>query len=313
MDVRFAPMEGLTDSILRRVQHRCFGGVSRYYIPFVTPTVHHVFTPKELRQILPEENEGMDAVPQLLARDPEHFLWAAGELQAMGYQEVNLNLGCPSGTVTAKGRGAGMLRDPQGMTAFLDAIIDRCPIAISIKTRIGFDSPEEWPDILAIYRRYPMKELIIHPRTRRDFYKGALHPETFRAAYEAGLPVVYNGDLFDLEACERLQQEYPGMPMMLGRGLVANPALGRQLQGGEGLTVPALRAFHDQLYAAYAARYPAHQAHGRMRDVMTGVACCFEDVEKPLKALRKSTPETYPEAVERLLSCQLRPNPGYIP
>ena len=112
MEYYFAPMEGVTGGEYRRAHHKFFSGVDRYYMPFISPTRDHVFTPRELRNISPEANEGIDAVPQLLTKEPEDFLWAAGELQAMGYREVNLNVGCPSGTVVAKGKGAGMLGDP---------------------------------------------------------------------------------------------------------------------------------------------------------------------------------------------------------
>ena len=115
MNYYFAPLEGVTGSEFRRAHHRWFPGVDAYYMPFLSPTQDHVFTQRELRNVLPEHNQGFRAVPQLLTKNPEDFLWCAGELAAMGYGEVNLNLGCPSGTVTAKGKGAGMLARPAGL------------------------------------------------------------------------------------------------------------------------------------------------------------------------------------------------------
>lgn len=311
MDIRFAPMEGVTDTVFRQIHHKCFGGVSRYYIPFVSPTQNHFFTARELKAISPESNAGMNAVPQLLAKDPEHFLWAAGELHAMGYEEVNLNIGCPSGTVTAKGKGAGMLRDPDGLQRFLEAVFEHTPIAISVKTRIGFESPDEWPAILRVLSAFPLRELIIHPRTRTGFYKGPLYRECFEQAAAMGLPVVYNGDLFTRADCDELRERHPEVPMMLGRGLIANPALARELNGGEPVNAKDLQYFHDELQRAYLAQYPKAQVHSRMREVMKYISCCFQDADKALKAIRKSTPETYPTAVERLLACPLREDPGY--
>ena len=313
MDIRSAPMEGLTDAVFRRVHHRLFGGVNRYYIPFVSPTSHHCFPPREQRDIAPENNAGVPVIPQIMTRYPEHFLWAAQEMQDRGYDEVNLNIGCPSGTVTAKGKGAGMLREPDVLRAFLDEIFAHSPLPVSIKTRIGFASPEEWDALLDILRQYPMKELIVHPRIRTQFYKGGVYPEAFALAAQTDLPLVYNGDLFDLPACEKLLQQYPGMPMMLGRGLLANPALPRQLNGGAPLTVEEVRRFHDALEQEYSKLFPRDQVHCRMRGIMKHVACCFERPEKMMKLIAKTNPHTYHDAVEKLLQAPLRETPGYVP
>jgi len=311
MDIRSAPMEGLTDAVYRRVHHRLFGGVSKYYIPFVSPTVHHCFPPREQRDIAPENNAGVPVVPQILTRYPEHFLWAAQEMRDRGYDEVNLNIGCPSGTVTAKGKGAGMLRVPEALRAFLDEIFAHSPLPVSVKTRIGFAQPEEWGALLEILRQYPMKELIVHPRVRVQFYKGSVYPEAFRMAAETGLPLVYNGDLLELPAGLALQAEYSGMPMMLGRGLLANPALPRQLGGGPGLNVEELARFHDALEQEYSRIFPAAQVHCRMRGMMKYVAGCFERPEKMIKLIAKTNPGNYHAALEKLLQAPLRETPGY--
>ena len=305
-DIRFAPMEGLTDAIYRRTHYECFGSVGKYYIPFVSPTQHHVFTPKEMRSIGPDANEDVPVIPQILAKDAEHFLWAAGEMAAMGYQEVNLNIGCPSGTVTAKGKGAGMLRDLYALDAFLLEVCSKSPIAISVKTRIGFDSADEWPEILDVLAEYPLKEIIIHPRTRQGFYKvGTLQADTFRWAASKGLPLVYNGDLFTALDCAALQAEYPNMPMMIGRGLICNPALAREVCGGLPLNKAELRTFHDALWDAYRQARPLDQAHSRMRELMIYMSCCFEDADKAAKNVRKSSPKTYDEAIDRLFTHDL--------
>ena len=312
MDIRFAPLEGLTDTIYRRTHHQHFSGVSKYYIPFISPTQHHVFTPKEMRAIGPEHNAGIPTVPQILAKDAEHFLWAAGEMAAMGYREVNLNIGCPSGTVTAKGKGSGMLRDLYGLDAFLNEVCAKSPVAVSVKTRIGFESSDEWPEILSVLAEYPLKEIIVHPRTRQSFYKaGTLHPETFRLAAEKRLPLVYNGDLFTAADCAALQDAYPDMPMMMGRGLVCNPALAQEACGGEPLTKTAFRAFHDALWDAYRQERPLEQAHSRMRELMIYMSCCFQDAEKAAKNVRKSNPKTYEAAVNQLFEHDLAEPPCF--
>ncbi|MBQ8653789.1 MAG: tRNA-dihydrouridine synthase family protein [Clostridia bacterium] len=317
MKVWFAPLEGATDAIFRRVHHACFTGVEKYYIPFVSPTQNLLFTSRELRAIAPEENEGVPAVPQLLGKDPDQLLWAIGELKNMGYGEVNLNLGCPSGTVTAKGKGSGLLREKDSLRRVLDGVYEKTLLPLSVKTRIGFADPEEWPALLEILRQYPMAELIIHPRTRKDFYKGPLHPQTFAlAAEQVSCPLVYNGDLFTAQDCRDIAAQYPQLrAVMIGRGLMANPAMAQTLCGGEALTADALRRFHDMLCEAYGRLYPANQVHSRVREVMKYAACCFEDAARPRKAIRKAKDlAEHHQAVDWLLrDFRLRENPGYEP
>ena len=149
----FAPMEGITDSIYRRLHHAHFGGVDRYYMPFLSPTQHRALTAREARELPKADSVAFTAVPQILTKHSEDFLWAANVCRDLGYDEVNLNLGCPSGTVVAKGKGSGMLREPDALDAFLEAIYKDAPLPISVKTRIGMESAREFPRILEIYNR----------------------------------------------------------------------------------------------------------------------------------------------------------------
>ena len=315
--IYFAPLEGITDAVFRRVHHARFSGVAKYFIPFISPTQNLRLTARELSAVAPEHNAGVPAVPQVLAKDAQLALWAVRTLADMGYTEVNLNFGCPSGTVTAKGKGAGMLTDPSRLERFLDELYAHAPVPVSIKTRIGFSSPSEFERLLPLLSRYPVSELILHPRTRAEFYRGQPHREVFAAALDScSLPLAYNGDLFTPGDCEALAAQHPGThALMLGRGLVANPALAQTLAGGAPLSVPALRGFHDELLDSCLALYPAHIVLGRMREVMKHAACCFQDARRPLKAIRKApTLKSYTEAVTRLFeTCPLRENPGFVP
>ena len=229
MRIYFAPLEGVTDGIFRRAHCECFSGVEKYFIPFVSPSKHLSFTSREQRSVSPEENAGVPAVPQILTKDAECFDWMARALADVGWRELNLNLGCPSGTVTAKGKGSGMLRDRAALRAFLDEIFARPALKISVKTRIGFESPDEWPALMEIFADYPVAELIVHPRTRAEFYRGRPHRELLEQTLTmAKSPLAYNGDLFTAEDCRALQSAYPGLSaLMLGRGLVSNPALAK--------------------------------------------------------------------------------------
>lgn len=316
--VYFAPMEGLTDAVFRRVHHEIFGGVGAYYIPFISPTKNLVLTGREKKNILPVYNAGVPCVPQVLTREEEHFLWAARMLADMGYTEVNLNAGCPSGTVTAKGKGAGILRDVKQLDYFLEDVCAHSPLPVSVKTRIGFDDPAEWAALLEIYAQYPLKRLIIHPRTCRERYApGTVHMECWQAACEA-YPgeKVFNGDLFTRGEVEELLRVSPeGTGIMLGRGLVAQPALARELAGGKPLQLEELIRFHDRLTEELSALYQPDIVFMKLRVVMKHLACCFDCPPKLEKQIRKA--RRLPELLEtdrRLFgSCPLKGEPAFVP
>ena len=187
MNYYAAPMEGLTDRVWRQAHQKWFGpagNADRYYAPFISPPENRVLIKKKMAELAPAANPGAPVIPQLLAKDGELAAWMIGELRGLGYTEVNLNLGCPSGTVTAKGKGSGMLRDPAKLDAFLAAVFANAEGPISVKTRLGVEKPEEFAAILDIYNRYPICELTIHPRVMRQLYRG----QADRAAFAAALP-----------------------------------------------------------------------------------------------------------------------------
>ncbi len=284
----FAPMEGLTDSVYRRLHYEYFGGVDRYYMPFFSPTIHRKLTPKEERELPMADSVSFVAVPQIMSKVAEDFLWAANQCAVRGYQEVNLNLGCPSGTVVAKGKGSGMLRDLDCLCRFLDGIFSAPPLPISIKTRLGLDSPEEFPAILEIYNRYPIKELIIHPRTRKQFYNGDLHLEQFQFAVENSKnPLCFNGDLRCLDDIRAIEANYPQVEsVMMGRGLVSDP--GMLIPGGT--TAEQLEQFHNALFEEYAIAFGnARNAMTRLKESWHYLELRFEDNPKIFKRLRKAT------------------------
>lgn len=286
-----APMEGITGQIYRRAHNRWFGGIDRYYLPFLSPTHTHAFSKKEWREVLPENNRDICAIPQLLTRNADDFLWAARELAALGYDEVNLNLGCPSGTVVAKGKGSGFLAHPVELEEFLRTIFDACPVKISVKTRLGLNDPEEFPALLEIFQRFPIEELTIHPRVQKDFYRFPARKECFAQAFShCTLPVCYNGDLSTAKQCAELREQFPALrALMLGRGLIGDPALARKAAGGAPADRDALLAFHAQLYEDYCTAFQSRRnAMMRMKELWFYLIGLFEDSDKAGKALRKA-------------------------
>lgn len=286
----FAPMEGLTGPIFRRIHHEMFPGVDAYFTPFLAPTQNHLFTTRDLREILPEENDTCNTIPQILCKNAEDFLWAAEELRKMGFSSVNLNAGCPSTTVITKGKGSGLLSDLPRYEAFLDAIFDKATLPVSIKTRIGLKNAENWEQLCALYGGYPISELIIHPRTRVEYYSGTIHEDAFAHAYQNRIsPLCYNGELRSTSDLHALENRYPDLhAAMMGRGLIANPALVREYKGGKPLKKQELRAFHDALYEAFAEKYGSGVAMYRMRELWVCFRTMFEGCEKQSVKLNHS-------------------------
>lgn len=283
----FAPLEGLTDSIYRRLHHQYFSGVDRYYMPFLSPTVHRTLTHREDRELPMADSVDFTAIPQLLTKVPEDFLWAARQCADRGYAEVNLNVGCPSGTVVSKGKGSGMLRDAEGLDRFLDAVFQDSPLPISVKTRLGMERAEEFPALLEVFNRYPIEELTIHPRVRKQFYDGGVDMEMFRYAAEHSTnPLCYNGDITSPGQAEALQQAYPALEaVMIGRGLVADPGM---LQGGT--DVRALEGFMNALLEEYTVSFGgSRNAMFRLKENWGFLHSRFEGVDKLWKQLRKTT------------------------
>ena len=283
----FAPMEGITDSIFRRVHHKYFGGVDRYFMPFLSPTVHRQLTHKEDRELPIAGSEPFVAIPQILTKVPEDFLWAAQVCLDRGYTEVNLNVGCPSGTVVSKGKGSGMLRNPEDLDRFLDAVFSGSPLPVSVKTRLGLESPEEFPALMEIFNRYPIRELTIHPRVRKQFYNGSVDMEMFRyAAQVSKNPLCYNGDLTSMADIQAICEEFPRIDaVMIGRGLVADPGM---LCGGT--DVKALEEFMNALLEEYTAAFGgSRNAMFRLKENWGFLHARFDGIDKLWKRLRKTT------------------------
>jgi tRNA-dihydrouridine synthase len=287
-----APLQGITTYAFRALHARIFGGADRYYMPFLSPTPEHHITNREMRDLMPENNAGVPVVPQIMTHRAEDFLWAAGQLFSMGYEEINLNLGCPSGTVVSKGKGAGFLAHPDELDRFFDTVFSASPpVLISVKTRLGIREPKEFARLLEIYNRYPMTELIIHPRVQKDFYKLPARREAFAAALPlCRMPVSYNGDLVTTADCRTLTGEFPTVRgLMLGRGLIGDPALARKLHGGAPASREELAELTEGLYQEYCVSYggPDH-ASERMKELWFYLIHLFDDDGKYAKKLRRA-------------------------
>lgn len=288
-----APMEGLTDHIYRRAHFKYFDGVDKYFTPFISPNGTMNFTTREKKEFSPENNKGMRVIPQLLTKNAEHFLWAAHELYEIGYTEINLNLGCPSGTVTAKGKGSGFLCFPEELDKFLEEIFNGLDKGqkLSIKTRLGKASPEEFYPVMDIYNKYPIEELIVHPRIQKDFYREPLRMEYFDyAATHSKNVLCYNGELKSETDIENIKNKYPNVPhIMIGRGLITHPAMLMTEKLEDADYRRRIRGLFDDLFNEYSAVLSGEKhVLCRLKEYWLYMALIFEDYEKPLKRIKKT-------------------------
>lgn len=308
MKYYLAPMEGITGFIYRNAYEKIFHNIDKYFTPFVVPNRSKSFKTKELRDVLPENNQGLYIVPQILTNDARGFITTARKLQHLGYNEINLNLGCPSGTVVSKGRGSGFLAFRDELDKFLEEIYKIDDMKISIKTRIGKDNPEEFYELIKIYNKYPMEELIIHPRTQKDGYKNTPDMKVFKDAIELSTNLLcFNGDIFTGEGFENLSKDIPQIDtFMIGRGLLANPGLITEIKTNAVVEKDLIRAFHDEVMNQYMELFKDETITlFRMKELWNYMIYIFSDSKKYLKRIKKSQKlKDYKDAVNSLFSDQ---------
>lgn len=311
-----APMEGITGYVFRNVHHQIFPGADRYYMPFLSPGDNSSLTTKEKKDIFPEHNQGISVVPQILTNRADRFLGTAEHLVSLGYDEVNLNLGCPSGTVTSKKKGAGFLSVPDRLDAFFDEVCNgmdaRFPeIRFTVKTRLGVEDPEEFLRLIPVFNRYPIDELTIHPRVRSDFYKGLPRMEMFRKGLaELKMPVCFNGNIFSAEDAAAFRKEFADFSgaeaVMIGRGFIASPWIFTELAGqrlSSEETFQRFCRFHEALLRAYEETLPGDRSVlFKMKELWYYAGQHFPDSAKALKKVKKAQRvEEYRAAAGELL------------
>lgn len=257
----FAPMEGITGYLFRNEFHRQFDTnheITKYFGPFVAATREGLTKSRDQKDVNPQNNQGITLVPQLLGNSGEYAIPYLEKFEELGYGEVNLNIGCPYGTVVSKKKGAGLLAQTELLENYLEAIFawkDRTgsTLSVSVKTRSGMNRHEEWEELLEIYNQYPLSELILHPRIGTDLY--ANHPQTQDFAYavfHSRHTLCYNGDLFTKEDFGEMKQLFPeNTRWMFGRGLLVNPSLLREIQGGPAISREEFLNYQDNITNNY--------------------------------------------------------------
>ena len=291
MNYYLAPLEGITTYVYRNAYHRYFHPMDKYFTPFIVPHKDKRFNTRELKELSPEHNKGLRVVPQLLTNNSEDFLKTAGDIVAMGYEEINLNLGCPSKTVVTKKKGSGFLEYPEELDNFLYEIYEKAEFRISIKTRIGKESPDEFYRLLEIYNKYPIEELTIHPRIQTDYYKNTPNLDVYEFAYkESKNKLCYNGDIHSKENYEMFSSRFPNTDaIMLGRGVIHNPGLVDAIVNGKMLSNETLYAFHNDILEEYIQISSGDRnVLFKMKELWFYMIELFEDADKIAKKIKKT-------------------------
>lgn len=295
MKFYLAPMEGITGHIYRNSYEKYFHNIDKYFTLFIVPNQSVSLKTKELKDLLPQNNKGLNIVPQILTNDAEGFILTANKLKQLGYEEINLNLGCPAGTVVSKKRGSGFLAYPEELDKFLDEIYKIDNMKISIKTRLGKERADEFYKLIEIYNKYPLEELIIHPRTREDFYGNTPNLEVFKDALKLSKhSICYNGDIFTLNSYNKIINEFPEVnKVMLGRGILANPGLIGEIKNNEFANKEIIKMFHDEIFEKYTillnedknAMYRMKELWGYMSHIFTNNKKYYKKIKKAQKAI----------------------------
>lgn len=271
LPILFAPLQGYTDDVYRRIHHELFGGITTYYTPFVRMEGGGVRS-KDMRDIRPEFNEGVPVVPQIIVKSMKEFDFLTNIIEEKGYQEIDINMGCPFPMQAKHGRGSGLLAHTDIISDISKAIQEKKHLRFSVKMRLGWENKEEWKPVLEILNDTPLRQITLHPRIGTQQYKGETDKEAF-AEFHARCkhPLIYNGDITTLEDIQNIETTYPDLAgIMIGRGLLAHPSLAAEYASGKETSWEVrrnqLHEFHNRLMAHYETTANSEaQVHNRMR------------------------------------------------
>ncbi|KMQ50221.1 dihydrouridine synthase [Chitinispirillum alkaliphilum] len=307
-----APLRGITDHIFRTVFERHFGKFDYLMAPFISTTKGKNVRASHFRDLLPENNDTKRTIPQIIGNDSEGFLLLCQKLHDLGYESVNWNLGCPSPLITKKKRGSGLLPHLNHIETFLDEVIPKLPLSLSIKTRLGLESPKELDALIPVFNRFPLKEIIIHPRTGKQLYEGNVDTEAFSRCYLTSKhELIFNGDILSADDLRFLSTTFPNIrSWMIGRGVLRFPFILETLkQNKTELSVKRINNFHDEIFYCNSIRLPEFNLLGRMKELWKYLCFCFIEGEYFLEdILRTDNIHTYNEKTVLFFDSQAQIN-----
>ena len=290
-----SPLQGFTDFRFRNAINKYFGGIDTYYSPYIRLNGKLVIKPSYERDLLPENNIGLEVIPQIITNDADEFLFVAKYVKDLGYKELNWNLGCPYPMVTKSGMGSGLICNPEKINHILDKVHSESDIIVSMKMRLGYDTTEEILDVLPILDTYPIKNIAIHARIGKQLYKGGVHLDAFQQCIDnTKHKLYYNGDIKSVDKFREMQERFPTIEhWMIGRGLISDPFLPSMIRQNT-LEYPKnkmelFHAFHDTLYGIYSESLSG-STHLllKMYHLWEYFAVTFSNPHKVLKKIKKA-------------------------
>jgi tRNA-dihydrouridine synthase B len=303
MKLFLAPILGHTDFVFRNALFRHFKGIDSCLCPFITTVKGRMVKDSHVRDVLPKYNKLKNIVPQLIGRDADEFIIMANKLYSMGYCTINWNLGCPYPMVVNKRRGAGLLPFPEMISDFLSAVVPEVKCGLSVKTRLGKSEPGEIFSVLPVLNDFPIKEIIIHPRTADQMYSGSVDLDAFEKCLTLSKhTIVYNGDIIDTSSFQKISGRFPSVSnFMIGRGILMDPGLPEAIKN-----VPSMRykerlyRFHEELVRGYQENgCEENSLLGKLKQLWCYLSFSFAKSEETLiKIQRAKTMEKYWQEVD---------------
>ena len=303
-----SPLQGFTDFRFRNAFHKHFGGIDTFYSPYIKLNGKLVVKGSYERDILPENNNTLEVIPQIITNDAEEFLFVAKYVQQFGYKELNWNLGCPYPMVAKCGMGSGLIKNTDQIEHILKRVHNETNIIVSMKMRMGYENPTEILDVFPILEQYPIKNIAIHARIGKQLYKGGVDLDSFQKCLDTSKQkIYYNGDITSVAKFKELQERFPSIDhWMIGRGLIADPFLPSMIKN-DTTEYPKNRleifeAFHDEIYREYDAYL---QGPTPIRMKMLGFweyfSESFSNPQKTFKKIKKAgNSKNYEAAVKEI-------------
>lgn len=300
-----APLQGLTDFYFRKIYQQCFGDLDRYFAPWIKLDGAGKLKKSYIRDVNPENNEGINLIPQIMCNKTEDFVYLANYLNDLGYSEINWNLGCPHPMATKRGLGSALLAEPDKIISILNDVLPKIQNKLSLKIRLGFEQDDQSSKFLSRLNDFPLTEIIIHARTAKQMYKGKANLDAFENCLEQSThSICYNGDIKTYPQYLALKERFPQIQkFMIGRGLIANPFLVGMIKNENSELPPTanelFRDFHDQLMKSYASHLSGDKhLLIKMKSFWEYFSLSFKDAHKAHKRIKKAANlRVYKEAV----------------
>ncbi len=305
-ELLLAPFQGITDKLYRNIYAKHFNGFDEMYTPFVSGSGSSSISHSKLKDFIPKEENYIATVPQIISNNPREIILFAKTLKDYGYNHLNWNLGCPFARIANKKRGSGLLSYPDELKAILDDVYNEIPLELSVKTRLGYYKEDEIFKALEVFNQYPLKHIILHPRTGKMIYSGEANP----IAYLECIPLskhklIYNGDIYNILQFEKLSKLISSQTIwMLGRGALMNPFLASEIKGikySDEEKREKIRTFHDELFREIENIIKTKsKLIGRMKAVWYYMSGTFADGNNVFKAIKQSkNDKEYIDAVKQ--------------